>query len=126
MWMYPEPSYPDRPSSTELSAVEVEAQIHMVLDLGVNLTLCADHVPLWRGIATVRVSTLGPVLVAFAILSFHFTHDLAQGLGGDRGESQDADLSMDVVGREARHATSEETRTWEERDWHAAERAVKR
>jgi hypothetical protein len=81
MWMYPDPSYPDRPSSTELSAVEVEARIHIVLDLGVNLTLCAGPVPLWRGIATVRVSTLGPVLVAFAILPFHFTHDLVQGLG---------------------------------------------
>jgi hypothetical protein len=38
MWMYPGPSCPDRPSSKELSAVEVEARIHKVLHHGVNPT----------------------------------------------------------------------------------------
>jgi hypothetical protein len=37
-WTYPGPNYPDRPSSEELSVIEVEAQIHKVLDLGVNPT----------------------------------------------------------------------------------------
>jgi hypothetical protein len=36
MWMYPGPSCPDCPFSEELRAVEVDAQIHKVLDLEVN------------------------------------------------------------------------------------------
>jgi hypothetical protein len=86
MWMYQGPSCPDRPSSEELSAAEVEAQIHRVLDLGVKPTLGAGPVPLWRGISSVRISTLGPVSVAFVILAFHCGCDLAQGLGGGPGE----------------------------------------
>jgi hypothetical protein len=50
MWMYPGLSYPDCPSSEELSEMEVEAQIHKVLDLGVNLNSGANPVPLRRGI----------------------------------------------------------------------------
>jgi hypothetical protein len=38
MWTYSGLSYPNRPSFVELSAVEVETWIHMVLDLGVNRT----------------------------------------------------------------------------------------
>jgi hypothetical protein len=71
MWTYPRQSCPDRPPSKELSAAEVETQIHKFLDLGVIPSPDAGHVPLWRGIASVRVSTLGPVSVAFAILSLH-------------------------------------------------------
>jgi hypothetical protein len=37
-WTYLGPNCPDRPSSEELSVIEVEAQIHKVLDLGVNPT----------------------------------------------------------------------------------------
>jgi hypothetical protein len=81
MWMYPGPSYPDRSSSKELSVVEVEAHIHKVLDLKVNSNSCVGSVPLRRGIASVRVSTLGIVLAAFAMLSFHYAHDHAQVLG---------------------------------------------
>jgi hypothetical protein len=73
---------PDHPSSKELSAVEEEARIHKVLDLGVNLTPGASPIPLWRGIAIVIVSTLGPILVTITILPFHCTHYLVQGLGG--------------------------------------------
>jgi hypothetical protein len=76
MWMYPGLSYPDCPSSEELSEMEVEAQIHKVLDLGVNLNSGANPVPLRRGITSVRVSTLGPVSSAFMILSFHCACDL--------------------------------------------------
>jgi hypothetical protein len=82
LWTYLGPYCPDRPSSEELSVAEVEPRIHKVLDLGVNLTPGADPVPLRRGITSVRVSTLGPVLEAFVILSFHCARDLAQALGG--------------------------------------------
>jgi hypothetical protein len=82
MWMYLGQSYPNHPSSKELSAVEVEAQIHKVLDLGVNLTPVVSPVPLLRGIASVRVSTLGPVLAAFTILCFSLC---SQSCAGPRG-----------------------------------------
>jgi hypothetical protein len=36
MWLYLGPSFLDRPSSKELSAVEVNTQIHKVLNLGAN------------------------------------------------------------------------------------------
>jgi hypothetical protein len=81
MWMYPGPSCPDRPSSEDLSTVEVDAQIHKVLDLRVSPNHGANPAPLWRGVADAWVSTLGLILVVFAILSFHCAHDLAQGLG---------------------------------------------
>jgi hypothetical protein len=116
MWTYLGPSCPDRPSSEELSAVEVEARIHKVLDLGVNPIPGAILVPLQRGITSVRVYTLGLVSVSFVILSFHCTHDLAQGLGGGRDEPRDADQPADATGWEARHASSEETLMWEERE----------
>jgi hypothetical protein len=77
MWMYPRPSCPDCPSSEELRAVEVDAQIHKVLDLKVNPNPRVGPVSLWRGIASSRVSMLGPVLAAFMILSFHYAHGLA-------------------------------------------------
>jgi hypothetical protein len=114
MWTYLGPSCPDHPSSEELSAAEVDAQIHKILDLGVNLTPSSSPVPLWRGIASVRVNTLGPILVAFAILSFHYAHDLAQGLGAVHEELRDADPPGDAVGHKVRHASSEETQVWEE------------
>jgi hypothetical protein len=36
MWLYLGPSCLDRPSSEELDAVEINTQIHKVLDLGAN------------------------------------------------------------------------------------------
>jgi hypothetical protein len=109
MGMYPGPSYPDHPTSEELSVMEVDSQIHKVLDLGVNPKPGPDPIPLCRGVASVRVSTSGPVLVAFAILSFHHAHDSTQGLGGDRGEPRDASLPIDAARREVRHTSCEET-----------------
>jgi hypothetical protein len=50
MWMYPGLSCPDRPFSKELSAIEVDAQIHKVLDLGVNPNPRDNPVPLQRGV----------------------------------------------------------------------------
>jgi hypothetical protein len=46
MWAYSGSSYPNHPSSEELSTVEVEAQIRKVLELGVILTPGAGPVPL--------------------------------------------------------------------------------
>jgi hypothetical protein len=46
MWMYLGQSWPDRPSSMELSVAEVEAQIHKVLDLSANLNPGVSPVPL--------------------------------------------------------------------------------
>jgi hypothetical protein len=77
MWLYSRSSSPDHPSSEELSAVEVEARIRKVLDTGVIPSPGAGPNPLHRGITSVRVSTLGPVSMAFAILSLHRSHDLA-------------------------------------------------
>jgi hypothetical protein len=62
MGMYPGPSCPDRPSSEELSMVEIDSQIYKVLDLGVNLNPKAGPVPYEDS-------------VAFVILSFHCAHD---------------------------------------------------
>jgi hypothetical protein len=82
MWMYPRPSSLVRPSSEELSVIEVEAWIHMVLDLGVNQNSSPVPVPLRRVVTSIRVSTLDPILAAFTILSFHHGHDLALSVGG--------------------------------------------
>jgi hypothetical protein len=115
MWAYSGSSCPDRPSSEELSATEVEARMHKALDLRVILIPSVDPIPIRRGITSARVSTLGPISVAFMILSFHCAHDLAQGLGGSRGESRDADLPVDAIVWEARHASNRATRAREER-----------
>jgi hypothetical protein len=73
MGMYHVPSCPDCPSSEELSVVEVDARIHKVLDLGVNLNPGVGPVPLQRGVTSARVSMPGSISVAFVILSFHCT-----------------------------------------------------
>jgi hypothetical protein len=70
MYLYLEPSWLDHPFVEELSAVEVDSRIHKVLDLGVNPNPRASPVPLHDGVARARVSTLGPILVAYVILSF--------------------------------------------------------
>jgi hypothetical protein len=67
MWVYPGSSCPDCPTSEELSPVEVEAQIHKVMDLEVNLNPDPYLVHLRRGI----------VSAAFTIRSFHYTHNPA-------------------------------------------------
>jgi hypothetical protein len=86
MWLYPGSSCPDCPSSKELSMAEVDSWIHKVLDLRVNPNTGAGLAPVQGGVANARVSMLGPVLVAFTILSFHCAHDLVQGLGGSCSE----------------------------------------
>jgi hypothetical protein len=85
MGMYPGLSCPDRPSSKELSMVEVDTRIHNVLDLGVSPNPGVGPGPLRRGIASTRVSRQGPILAAFVIVSFHGTRNFVQGLGDGRG-----------------------------------------
>jgi hypothetical protein len=66
--------------------MEVDTRIHRVLDLGVNLKPGAGPAPLQEGVASARVSTLGPVLTAFMILSFHCARGLTQGVRDCCGE----------------------------------------
>jgi hypothetical protein len=115
MWVYLGPICIDCLSSVELSAVKVEARIQNVLDLGVNPNPGLGPVPLWRRIASVWVSTSGPILVAFGILSFHCACDLVEGLRGGCSEPQDADSPSNIARQEARHASSVETHVHEER-----------
>jgi hypothetical protein len=46
MWIYSGLSCPDRPSSEELSTVEIDAWVHKVLDLRVNLNPGVGPIPL--------------------------------------------------------------------------------
>jgi hypothetical protein len=125
----PGSSCPNCPSPKELSLGEVETRIHKVLDSTVIPSPSIGPDPLQKGIASVRVSTLGLISVAFMILSFHYAHDLAHGLGDHRDESRDIDLFVDAPGKEAtcasngaawmskeresdRHAASWATRKW--------------
>jgi hypothetical protein len=74
---------------------EVVTQIHKVLDLGVSPDPGVGTAPLRRGIASARVSTLGPISVTFMILSFHCTHNFVQGLRGVRSKPWDANSPED-------------------------------
>jgi hypothetical protein len=128
LWAYPGSSCPDSPTSEELIAVEVEAGIHIVLDLSVMHTHDAGPIPLGSGIASIRDSTLGPISTAFVILSFHCARDLLLGLRGGCGESRDADLPTDAIGQETRYTSNWATQSREERerDRHATSRAAKK
>jgi hypothetical protein len=77
MWVYLGSSCLDRPSPEDLSAAEVETRIRQVLDSTVVPLRSAGPDPLRRGIASVRVSTLGPISAAFMILSFYYARDFA-------------------------------------------------
>jgi hypothetical protein len=114
IWMYLGSSCPDRPTYEELIAVQVEAQIHKVLDLKVNLNPGPSTVPLRRGIASVKVSKSSPVLASFVIPSFHCAHDLVHGLRGDHDEPWDIDSPSYAARWEVRHASSEEMGSCEE------------
>jgi hypothetical protein len=56
---------------------EVEAWIRKVLDSAVILSPSVSPDPLRRGNTSISISTLGPVSMAFTILSFHYARDLA-------------------------------------------------
>jgi hypothetical protein len=91
MWAYLGPRCLDRLCPEELSAFEVKTWIRKVLDSSVILSPGSSPDPLRRGIASVRISTLGRVSAAFVILSFYCTRDPTQGLGDGRDELRDAD-----------------------------------
>jgi hypothetical protein len=116
MGMYPGPNCPNRPSLEELSTVEVDARIHKVLDLGVSPNPRVGPIPLRRGIASARVSTLGPVWVAFMILSSHGAHDFALGPRGSRDVSREATSPEDAAMWEAKRTPSEEMWVRRERE----------
>jgi hypothetical protein len=124
MWVYLGSSCLDCPSHEELSAVEV----HNLLDSTTTLSTGTSPDSLRRGVASIRVSTQELISMASVILSFHYTHDLAQGLTCGGGESRGADLPMDASGREASHASNGAARACEERerDRRAANRAVRK
>jgi hypothetical protein len=107
MWLYPRPSCPNRPSFEELSVVEIDFRIHKVFDLGVDPNPRAGPAPLQEGFANATVSTPGPALVAYVILSFHHARSLAQGLSGGRDELCDASLPGDAARWEAKNAFKE-------------------
>jgi hypothetical protein len=116
MGMYPGLNCPDRPSPKELSMVEVDARIHKVLDLGLSPNPRVGPVPLRRGIASVTVSTLGPVLVAFMILSSHGSHDFPLGPRGDHDVSWEATSAEDAARWEAKCTPGEEMWVQRERE----------
>jgi hypothetical protein len=88
MGMYPGLNCPNGPSSDELSMAEIDTRIHKVLYLEVILNPRASLTPFQRGVTSLRVSTLGTISAAFAILSFHCAHDSAHGLRGDHRHRQ--------------------------------------
>jgi hypothetical protein len=96
--------------------VEVNSRIHKVIDLGVNPNPEVGPTPLQEGFASARVSTLGPFLAAYVILSFHCTRNLVQGLRGGHGEPRYIDLPNDVARREVKHASDEKMRARRERE----------
>jgi hypothetical protein len=120
MWLYLGPSCPDHPSFEELSEAEVNSQVHKVLDFGVDLNPGADPAPLQEGVASARFSMLGPISVAYVILSFHHAHSLAQCLKGGCGEMRDTNPPEDAVRREVEHASNE--KVWAQRERTSPER----
>jgi hypothetical protein len=127
MWLYPGPSSPDLPYFEELSTVEINTQMRKILDLGANPNSGAGPVPLQEGVASTKVSMFGPILAAYAILSFNHTHSLAHYLRGAHSKSQGANLPEDAVRWEANCASNEKTRAQRERKqaWSTAHRVAK-
>jgi hypothetical protein len=95
--------------------MEINTQIHKVLDLGANPNPGAGPAPLQEGVASTRVSMFRPVLVSYMILSYHCAHSLMQGLRGARSEPQDANLPEDVVRRKVNRLPNKNTHAIESR-----------
>jgi hypothetical protein len=58
MWMYPGPSCPDHPFSTELSDMEISTRVQGVLAYGADLNLGSVSVPLRARVDSPWVSPL--------------------------------------------------------------------
>jgi hypothetical protein len=97
MWLYSGLCFPNRSFSKELSAADINTQIHKVLDHGANSDHGVGPAPLREGVASTRVSLLESISAAYAILSFHHARGLAQGLGGARSVPRGANLPEDTV-----------------------------
>jgi hypothetical protein len=97
--------------------VEVDSQIHKVLNLGVDLNPGAGPgpTPLQEGVASARLSMLGPISMAYAILSFYHARGLVQGLGGGHGKPWDASLPEDAARREAKNGFNKKAWAQKER-----------
>jgi hypothetical protein len=70
---------------------------------------------------------IGPISMAFMILSFHCANNFAQGLRGDRCEPQDTDPPEDTARQEEKCASNKEAWAQRERERTqcATSRAVK-
>jgi hypothetical protein len=87
--------------------VEIDTQIHKVLDLGANLIPRAGPAPLQERIASTRVSMFGRVSMAYVILYFHRIDRLAQGLEGACSEPWGANLPEEMMTPEESHIFNE-------------------
>jgi hypothetical protein len=76
MWLCQGPSCLDCSFSKELSEVEINTQIHKVLDHGANLNPGAGPAPLREGVPNTKIILLAFVLALCVISSTHHTHDL--------------------------------------------------
>jgi hypothetical protein len=99
----------------ELSAAEVNTQIHRVLDLGADPNPKAGPAPLHEKVASTRVIMFGPISVAYMILSFDRAYGFALGLEGICSELRNANLPKEVVRQEMKHASNEKVQAREER-----------
>jgi hypothetical protein len=103
MCLYPRPCCPDRSFSEELSNVEINTQIHKVLDNRAELNPWAGLTPLREGVASTRVSLFRsifsslhdfilstrswPYVVSWVCSHCTVGHQLARGCGKVGGES---------------------------------------
>jgi hypothetical protein len=106
--------------------VEVETQIHKVLDSAAVPLPGADASR--RGITSGRVGTSGPVSAALTSLSLQCARDIVQGLEDSHEDTQGTDISADAPGRATSRASNGATRSHEERkrNRRAAGRAVRK
>jgi hypothetical protein len=70
MWMYPGPSCPDRPFSTELDGTEDNTRIQGVLACGANLIFVSSLVPLREGVHNPWVSLLELTFICLCQILF--------------------------------------------------------
>jgi hypothetical protein len=98
-----------------LSVVEINTQIHKILDHRANPNVVSGPVPLREGVASTMFHLLGSILIVYMILSFHCAHGLVQGLRGAHSEPRGVKLPKDVARREANRAHNRWMRAWKVR-----------
>jgi hypothetical protein len=95
--------------------VEINTQIHKILDHRANPNVVSGPVPLREGVASTMFHLLGSILIVYMILSFHCAHGLVQGLRGAHSEPRGVKLPKDVARREANRAHNRWMRAWKVR-----------